>query len=659
MAGARQASRDTVDFGGEGRQFMTPAELMRFRRLAWPALLTLALAACSPNLTHSPADQTTADTATSDTKQPDSAASTDTAQGETLSTAPLGQFSPALLDFGPVDFGKCAVKTVALSNWGTAPLTVQGLDLTGLDTQFTAEWLSPAAVVGQAKKGGGQWLLPAPLVLPSSQSASLSLEFCPTKAGPLAAKVPLLSDGGPLALEVKATGVKSTAPCVGLAKWSDPQVSQFGGVLPGKTEVRTPAIKNCGIGALSIVAVQLVQTPGAAEAEFALDWSEQLWGSKVGPGAISTANPLIIQPNGEAVFEVRYKPVDFGTQTDPDKAKLVITLSDGQQLEKDFTGWGVAEVCPMPAIEVLEGEEVVPGTTLHFSGTGSYSPKGGKITNYQWTIKQPPASNQSLFPSNSAPTTTLQANLAGEYEVCLDVWDDLGVKSCAPKCIALLVLSPSAIHIELLWDTPGDLDQTDSGPAAGADLDLHFAHPLAVGIDDDCDGKGDPWYMNTFDAFWFNATPNWGDANSTLDDPSFSGDDWSGVGPESTNLAAPAGTAADPVAYSIGVHYWNDHGYGASYATLSAYVYGGLAFQLAKVKLQPLDMWYVGKLHWSNGASGGPNVLIETCYQSGNSCKAGKNLMWQPKGDYCITPCYESKSFLTGIGSAAPGQCKP
>jgi hypothetical protein len=657
MAGARQASRNTVDFGGEGRQFMTLAELMRFRRLAWPALLGLALAACSPNLTQSPADQTTADTATSDTKQPDAAASSDTAQGETLAPTPLGQFNPALLEFGPVDFGKCAVKTVALSNWGTAPLTVQGLDLTGLDGQFAVEWLSPASLAGQGKLGGEPWLLAAPLVLQVYQSAGFGVQFCPSKAGPVAAKVPLLSDGGPLALEVKATGVKANVPCYSFGSLSQ---LEFGDVAVGKTGQASVNLWNCGSMDLVVTKLQLVKAGADATAEFAVSWGSALDSGIVGPGPTSEANPLTVGVGTSTEFEVAYNPADITPEGQADTAKLTFGFSHGAQVVTTLTGRGIdpKQTCPIAVVKVFEGNQVVPQTNLHIKGTGSYSPSGAAITKYKWSVKQPLGSNQPLIPSATFPSPTLTANVAGEYEVCLDVWDEFDQPSCKPSCVTVQVLPyDNAIHIELLWDTPSDPDQTDTGPAAGADLDLHFAHPLAAGLDLDCDGVGDPWFSNPWDTFWFTPNPAWGDPTSA-DDPSLDLDDTSGEGPENLNADTLEGTEAEPVTYAVGVHYWNDHGYGASYAKVRIYLLGKL-FAEFKQELKPADMWYVGKLHWPNALSGGSKLPFETCYQSGFSCPAGKNLMWQPKGDYCITPCYESKSFLAGIGSAAPGQCAP
>jgi hypothetical protein len=171
---------------------------------------------------------------------------------------------------------------------------------------------------------------------------------------------------------------------------------------------------------------------------------------------------------------------------------------------------------------------------------------------------------------------------------------------------------------------------------------------------------GDPWFANPWDTFWFNATPQWGSAAPGVnDDPTLDLDDTDGAGPENLNLIEPEGTIDDPISYAVGVHYWNDHGYGTSYGTVSIYIQGGLALQFTKVKLDPLDMWYVGKINWPNTATGGLKKVFDTCYQSGDSCKAGKSLMWQPKGDWCITKCYKNAAFEGTVGGgAASGACK-
>ena len=175
-------------------------------------------------------------------------------------------------------------------------------------------------------------------------------------------------------------------------------------------------------------------------------------------------------------------------------------------------------------------------------------PGAPKIDKYKWTVKQPPGSNQPLLPNAKFPNPTLLANAAGEYTFCLEVVDANGTKSCQQTCKTVLVVPNNAVHVELLWDTPADPDQTDTGPMAGADLDLHFSHELAFGPDIDCDGAGDPWFSNPFDCFWYNANPNqWGSMSpAKKDDPHLDLDDTDGAGPENLNLEEPEGTAVAP-----------------------------------------------------------------------------------------------------------------
>jgi hypothetical protein len=67
-------------------------------------------------------------------------------------------------------------------------------------------------------------------------------------------------------------------------------------------------------------------------------------------------------------------------------------------------------------------------------------------------------------------------------------------------------LADEAIHIELTWSTPNDPDETDHGPEAGSDVDLHFAAPGSQGWADQTDvgqdGELDLWFDMDRDCFW-------------------------------------------------------------------------------------------------------------------------------------------------------------
>jgi hypothetical protein len=196
------------------------------------------------------------------------------------------------------------------------------------------------------------------------------------------------------------------------------------------------------------------------------------------------------------------------------------------------------------------------------------------------------------------------------------------------------------------------------------------AHPLAQAPDVDCDGKPDPWFSNPFDVFWFNPSPDWGivgpEQNATLDL-----DDTDGAGPENVNHCDPEGTVEDPYSYSVGVHYYDDHGFGQAFATVRVFLSGLQVYEGAKVKLDPCDLWYVGKISWPNQITGGNKSAFTACNQEAGAvcwanpankpgaCGAGCGKTWKVKGDRCITKGYVSPAFQAASGASGACAVKP
>jgi len=306
-------------------------------------------------------------------------------------------------------------------------------------------------------------------------------------------------------------------------------------------------------------------------------------------------------------------------------------------LDVEVQAFGVEHECPTAVINVRQGEEVVPQTVLDLIGSGSYATEG-VIATWRWRVTQPGGSQSVFKPTDTSPDVKFEVNAAGRYLFELDVTDATGEQSCEPAQVEVFVNPDQALHIELLWDTPGDSNQTDEGPLAGADLDLHFKHPSAVGggHDGDGDGRPDGWYDEVFDCYWFNVSPNWGNPSANvLDDPSLDRDDTDGAGPENVNLDLPE----DDTCYEIGVHYWKDNNFGSSFATLLIYVYGSPVFNVSGVELAERDMWWVGEVCWP--PTGAAPVAERVCQGTIQSCATAADCSGGRTCGYKITPSYE------------------
>jgi len=270
--------------------------------------------------------------------------------------------------------------------------------------------------------------------------------------------------------------------------------------------------------------------------------------------------------------------------------------------------------CPTAVIGVAPGLEVVPQTNIHLTGSQS-SGNGGGIAEYRWEVDQPQYSQSVFRPSAYAPDPTFEANVAGIYTFRLVVTDMLGNQNCVDTTQTVYVLSTAEVYVSLTWDTPHDPDQTNTGNNAGADLDLHLQLPGSTnGVDFDGDGLPDGWFDRAFDTYWDNPSPGWSSSNPAMNPgPILTRDDTDGAGPENISFAEPE----DDTTYTVGVHYWDDHAFGPSFATVQIYFGSNLRFELSGVELSHRAMWPVARIRWSSN----PTIeLIEYCAGTHTAC---------------------------------------
>lgn len=140
------------------------------------------------------------------------------------------------------------------------------------------------------------------------------------------------------------------------------------------------------------------------------------------------------------------------------------------------------------------------------------------------------------------------------------------------------------VHVELTWNTPTDPDQMDND---GTDMDIH----LKITQEE---------WLSTWDCYMANPNPNWGEINSSNDDPQLERDDTDGTGPEIINFSSLRN-----IQYTLGIKYVNDNGYGSSFATVKIFVHGILQFQKDNISMEEAEFTEVAIIDFTTG-----NIII-------------------------------------------------
>ena len=269
---------------------------------------------------------------------------------------------------------------------------------------------------------------------------------------------------------------------------------------------------------------------------------------------------------------------------------------NGESPQADAQAGDVGEAdatipCATAVLEVTQGEVVTAGTTLQLMGDASFSPVGA-INKWEWSVEQPEGSETLFEPSANVANPTFDVGLPGEYAFSLRVFDEMGNAACEPATVTVLVVPEGSIEVELVWDTPADPDPTDS---TGADLDLHVAHPSVLGVTWMETVNPNPGLMSRLIASGTTLHPN-GEVWIEVEDDPVLHTDVDGAALENLILKTPE----DGATYRIGVHFYEDNGFGPSTATIRVFVGGELQFEQS-LELVKWDLWEVATLEWPSG----------------------------------------------------------
>ncbi len=402
-----------------------------------------------------------------------------------------------------------------------------------------------------------------------------------------------------------------SGPCIQVM----PNPIEFGSTIAATGVKGVPVtITSCGDEPLEITAIRM---DGDNCAEFSFDLT--------GTGEFDSTNPLVIQPGLSTSVIAKYTPADVSPKDSdkmfiPDECLMVVDNNSARlSVEIPMSGIGTEAECAVCRFQMMEGDvqlaenaEVLPQVIIKMVNN-SYDPTiGGGIKSYDWTVRQPNESAQVFNPASTWKDPTFQPNIVGDYEFCLEVFNNDG---CSDSCCkSIQVVPPGGLHIELTWNTPSDPDQTDECELTvncGADLDLHIVHPLAApegGIIDPETGSRYGFFDPRWDCIgWMNPHPTWDDDNpgDPLYQPNFDLDDTDGAGPENFTYPRPDPkySTTHPNCYKVGVHYYDDHTFGKSYPTVKIFINGEEPISVTlESGMTMLDMWDVGRICYYDDA---------------------------------------------------------
>lgn len=509
--------------------------------------------------------------------------------------------SPQTVDFGRVPATQEDTEDIVVANIGQVTLTIDQILLNG-SQDFTP-------LIGNKDPRRQPEILNDPDEdgvpgLSASKRFTIKVRYSPLVEGPDRGELSIFSDD-PARPEVKVTLVANGAtPCMNVT----PGALEFRTSLVNRTDSRPLNIESCGGEQLEITRIYMAD---GSDPAFELDVPSlpDL------PAILPAADPSAAPPS--RAIRVQFTPREQRIYN----GKLIIESTDPvtPRREVSLLGRGVLNACPQ-ARATQDEFYVVPLDVVTLDGSASIDQDGpnNRPVEYEWVVVSRPAGSlsqpvESFFNNQQpadggpqddklTPNASFFVDIAGTYIVELRVKDNLGLDSIAcdnPAVVTIVARPEEAIHIQLVWDTPNDPDQTDGG---GADLDLHLLHPNA-----------ENWFSAPYDCHYANPVPDWGQLDNPADDPSLDIDDINGGGPENANLDLPENTDVLGAPYLVGVHYYNSRDrvtgfdYGASFATVRIFINGELAWDSPTELDGPREMeaedhfWDVAQITWPDG----------------------------------------------------------
>ena len=517
--------------------------------------------------------------------------------------------SPVTLNFGTVEIGGRGVEELRVTNTGLRTLNIAQMSIEG-----SADYQVEAIVLEQSDENiyvAADGSTIPEFAIERGESALVSVAFAPqTTLTNVTSDLVITSnaDNTPITrVSLLANGARA---CL----IASPEFIDFGSALKlESTEGETPnerllLLESCGSSDLRIDRIELER---GNEAFKVLELPE------VGEGdplfRLPALVPGEVAPNRE--LKLGFWPTELTSYGD----RLLVHSNDPDSPQAiDLFGRGTDNQCPV-AIPNETNFNATPLDILTLDGSSSLD-QGGEVVKWEWVVIDSPEGSVSapvesyadparpadggIADDDTTPTAFFFVDIAGRYTLELRVIDNLGQPNCTPATVTVEALPSKSLHIELIWSTPDDPDETD---AIGTDMDLHLRHELG-GNGNEFNWANAAGPNGIYDCNFRNKTPNWG-TPGLEDNPSLDIDDTNGAGPENITMAGPE----IGVSYDIGVNYFrakstlglpdgNNLVDRNSFATVRVYVLGNLLVEFQKELFEERALWHVARLNWCDEA---------------------------------------------------------
>ncbi len=484
----------------------------------------------------------------------------------TQQVAPRLQVSPGnaeALRFGHVEIGNSTTRDVTISNVGDIPLLLTDVFLNG-SAEFSLQ--TSAAP------------LPATLVT-GSNPYEVAITYSPTGIGQDFAELIILSNDPAIPTYVLPLEAGSSTPCIA---FEPPTISFSPAVSVGLVHTRNLRVRSCGSVPLLLYGVTQGQ---GDDTQIFLRNMDSLQNREVPPGQTLELE-ILFAPAAEGVQAATF---NFFSN-DPLRPQADLQILAEATTNQCPTAVARARVAGSGFLS--QQVAALPLDLLILDGTASYDPET-TITTWNWEVTQRPDGSTAILQNRGDGLAELFLDLAGDYEICLTVVDAQNTQSCNVDCVAARARPSDKIHVQLIWQTPAD---PVIGDDDGTDLDLHFTR-IPQGAWGD---KGDDGARNGWDVFFLNRTPLWRIAGLATESPRLDRDDTDGEGPENVNHDDP-----NPCSwYAVGAHYFNDNGFGTSYATLRVYINGQKRYEKLNLRYDLTGTFrYIALMHWDGNTA--------------------------------------------------------